>query len=217
MSKIRKHLSYANVVASLALFLALGGVGYAAIKLPKNSVGTKQLKNGAVTGKKIAPATLKTLAAPGTQTPVVLPGPAGPRGATGPQGETGPPGEPGSARAYARVDESGTIDPAHSKGVLGVALPCTGGLGDCTAPPPAEPSIDFCFKLGFEPNTIEVTPEMGRSYAPDADTHVEAKAPGRGYSEIYGGCPTGYRDAEVRAWRGETQEPGFYGFYVVFN
>lgn len=35
-------------VALLALFVALGGTGYAAIVLPKNSVGTKQIKPGAV-------------------------------------------------------------------------------------------------------------------------------------------------------------------------
>src|SRR5436190_5065181 len=46
--------SPALVVACIALFVALSGFGYAAIKLPKNSVGTKQLRNGAVTGKKIA-------------------------------------------------------------------------------------------------------------------------------------------------------------------
>jgi hypothetical protein len=42
------------VVSLAALFVALGGTGYAAFSLPKNSVGTKQLKNGAVTGPKIA-------------------------------------------------------------------------------------------------------------------------------------------------------------------
>jgi hypothetical protein len=47
--------SPALVVALVALFLALGGTSYAAITtLPKNSVGTKQLTNGAVTGAKIA-------------------------------------------------------------------------------------------------------------------------------------------------------------------
>jgi len=46
--------SPALVVACIALFVALSGFGYAAIKLPRNSVGTKQLKNSAVTGKKIA-------------------------------------------------------------------------------------------------------------------------------------------------------------------
>lgn len=48
-----KRLSYSNVVATVALFVALGGASYAAIQLPKESVGSKQLKNGAVTRSKI--------------------------------------------------------------------------------------------------------------------------------------------------------------------
>ena len=44
----RPKLNYANVIATLALFVALGGAAVAA-GLPKNSVGSKQLKSGAVT------------------------------------------------------------------------------------------------------------------------------------------------------------------------
>jgi hypothetical protein len=51
----RGRLSYANVTASVALFVALGGTSYAAIKLPAKSVGTIQLKSRAVTKAKIAP------------------------------------------------------------------------------------------------------------------------------------------------------------------
>lgn len=43
------HLTYANVVATLALFIALGGASYAAIALPAHSVGPVQLKANAVT------------------------------------------------------------------------------------------------------------------------------------------------------------------------
>lgn len=60
----RPRLTYANVVASLALFMALGGVSYAATTLPKSSVGTDQIlaeavrtgkvADGAVTGAKLA-------------------------------------------------------------------------------------------------------------------------------------------------------------------
>lgn len=46
-------ITYANVVATLALFIALGGVSWAAVKLPKNSVGAKQIKKNAVTSAKI--------------------------------------------------------------------------------------------------------------------------------------------------------------------
>jgi hypothetical protein len=42
-----------NTIALLALFLALGGTTYAAVSLPANSVGTKQLKKNAVTAVKI--------------------------------------------------------------------------------------------------------------------------------------------------------------------
>lgn len=45
-------LNYANVIATIALFVALGGAAVAA-GLPKNSVGTKQLKRGAVTAAKL--------------------------------------------------------------------------------------------------------------------------------------------------------------------
>lgn len=50
--RLRPKLTYSNVIASIALFAALGGVAVAA-GLPKNSVGPKQLKKGAVTGAKI--------------------------------------------------------------------------------------------------------------------------------------------------------------------
>jgi hypothetical protein len=44
----RPHLNYANVIATIALFVALGGAAVAA-GLPKKSVGPQQLKPGAVT------------------------------------------------------------------------------------------------------------------------------------------------------------------------
>jgi len=46
--RLSTRLSYANVVATLALFVALGGVSYAAVVLPAHSVGARQLKAGAV-------------------------------------------------------------------------------------------------------------------------------------------------------------------------
>jgi len=54
MERLRGKLTYANVVATLALFMALGGASaFAATQLAKNSVGTKQIKNDAVTAAKI--------------------------------------------------------------------------------------------------------------------------------------------------------------------
>ncbi len=53
LNRIRKRLSYGNVVASLALFIALGGVGYAATA-SKNSVVSSSIKNGQVKSSDIA-------------------------------------------------------------------------------------------------------------------------------------------------------------------
>jgi hypothetical protein len=51
--QILRRLTFADVVACLALFVALGGAAYAGTQLPKNSVGTKQLKRNAVNSAKV--------------------------------------------------------------------------------------------------------------------------------------------------------------------
>lgn len=45
---LRRALTFSNVIALLALFVALGGTSYAAVKLAKNSVTSKHIKNGQV-------------------------------------------------------------------------------------------------------------------------------------------------------------------------
>ncbi len=50
LTKVRGHLSYANVIASIALFVALGGGAYA---VAKHRVGTNQIKKGAVRTKQL--------------------------------------------------------------------------------------------------------------------------------------------------------------------
>ena len=47
---VRKRLTYANVMASAAVFIALGGSAWA---LTANSIGTKHLRDGAVTARKL--------------------------------------------------------------------------------------------------------------------------------------------------------------------
>jgi hypothetical protein len=53
LDALRRRLTYANVLAMVALFVALSGASYAAASLPRNSVGTKQLRKNAVTSSKI--------------------------------------------------------------------------------------------------------------------------------------------------------------------
>jgi hypothetical protein len=91
MARIRSSLSYANVIATIALFLALGGGAYAAITLPKNSVGAKQLKKNAVVSKKVKNHSLLKKDFKAGQLP------PGPRGLQGLQGLQGPKGDQGAA------------------------------------------------------------------------------------------------------------------------
>ncbi len=53
MDSIRRHITYANVVSTLALFLVVAGGAAYAMKVPRKSVGPKQLKANAVTTAKI--------------------------------------------------------------------------------------------------------------------------------------------------------------------
>jgi hypothetical protein len=106
-----------NAVAYLALSVALGGTSYAAVNLPRNSVGTTQLKKNAVTSAKIknrsikpadlAPNALQTGAA-GARGPQGERGPQGAPGAQGPKGDTGPAGPVGPATGPAGGDLAGT-------------------------------------------------------------------------------------------------------------
>src|SRR4051794_18301245 len=48
LTRLQQQLSYANVTATLALFIALGGTSYAALTLPRNSVGSKQIRSRSV-------------------------------------------------------------------------------------------------------------------------------------------------------------------------
>ena len=98
--RLARHLRR-NAVAYLALFIALGGTSYAALKLPKNSVGTKQIKSKAVTKAKIDPKALASLK-----------GPAGANGAPGAKGDKGDKGDRGIAGGTGAPSNSVSADPA---------------------------------------------------------------------------------------------------------
>jgi hypothetical protein len=97
MKLVRKRLTYANVMSSIAVFLVVaGGTAFAATQLGKESVGTRQLKKEAVSLAKINAAAKKSLkGATGAEGPKGATGAEGPKGATGPQGPKGEKGEKG--------------------------------------------------------------------------------------------------------------------------
>ena len=126
LARARARLTYANVIATMALFVALGGSSYAALQLPKGSVGTKQLKRNAVTSPKVKPGSLVLSDFRASQRsrlrgPAGNAGPAGPAGARGPQGLIGPQGIPGApgapaATLFAFVRDDGAL--LHGAGAV---------------------------------------------------------------------------------------------------
>jgi hypothetical protein len=114
-SRMRGSLNYANVMATIAVFVALGGGAYAALELPARSVGKKHLRNGAVTPKKLSKAARK------------IRGPVGPAGAMGPQGPQGQPGTDGAPGATGPAGPLVTMEAFHEPGqpgepVLGTSI-----------------------------------------------------------------------------------------------
>jgi hypothetical protein len=110
------HLSYANVTATLALVVALGGSSYAAFKLPPNSVGTAQIRNGAVVASKIKVGSLSARLFEPSELP------RGPRGATGAAGATGaqgPTGAPGASGVQGPVGAPGAVGPTEGDVING--------------------------------------------------------------------------------------------------
>lgn len=98
LARVRTRLTYANVIATLALFVALGGTSYAVVKLPRNSVGATQLRKNAVTSAKVRDHSLRAVdLAHGVLRD----------GATGP---TGVAGAPGGAGARGETGATGTVD-----------------------------------------------------------------------------------------------------------
>lgn len=112
---LRKRLTFSNVIAVLALFIALGGTSYAVAALPKNSVGTQQIKKDAVTGVKVKNGSLSSADfAAGTLLKGDT-GASGATGATGPQGATGAAGPAGAQ--YSSVDGDSQTNPIESNAV----------------------------------------------------------------------------------------------------
>ena len=107
---LRHRPSPAMVVACVALAVALGGTSYAAINLPANSVGTKQIKNSAVTAAKVKNHSLLATDFKSGQLPRGPQGATGPVGPPGPTGATGPAGAAGPGARWAIVKPGGYIE-----------------------------------------------------------------------------------------------------------
>lgn len=116
------RITYSNVMATVAVFIALGGISYAAIQLPANSVGRKQLRAKAVTLKKINPKARRALK--GRRGASGKPGPQGASGAAGASGASG-------ASGAALLTGVATGIPSFTSGSTFRRVPVT-GLGDAS-------------------------------------------------------------------------------------
>ena len=106
-----RGLTYSNVMASAAVFIALGGTSYAAMKVTGDDV-----RNGSLSGKDVRDGSLGSgdvrdgsLRAADLRPGVIKAGPQGPmgdRGAPGPRGDKGDKGDPGR---WLLLDENGDI------------------------------------------------------------------------------------------------------------
>lgn len=109
LSKALRYLTRHHI-AFLALFIALGGTSYAVTALPRNSVGSKQLRANAVTSSKVKNKSLLRKDFKDNELP------AGPRGATGATGATGAKGDKGdpgpTASAFASASPGTALNPS---------------------------------------------------------------------------------------------------------
>jgi hypothetical protein len=143
MRRIFRSGRYANVTATLALVVAMGGTSYAAFSLPAGSVGGKQLTQNAVTSSKVKNGSLLRKDFKSGQVP------AGKTGKTGPQGSQGVPGPAGPSTGAAGGALTGNYpDPQIASATRGVALAGVTSTGAAVTNPP----IDVWFnRLGGEP------------------------------------------------------------------
>jgi hypothetical protein len=208
-------------IGLLALFIALGGTSYAAAKLPRNSVGTAQIKSGAVNESKLAqgvrdklgrtvqgsPGGVGAQGPSGPKGDTGATGPAGKNGATGPAGEpgaTGPAGPPGADGEPGATGKQGDTGPQGPKGDAGAA-----GKDGATGPQ----GIPGPVSGGIGGTNINITPAAGTAIP--ASTSVTLTQPGKVLVFIMGTfsvrCTSaGDCDREIGASVGGTQVPGAF-------
>lgn len=184
MSRIHSSLSYANVMATIALFLALGGGAYAAITLPKNSVGTKQLKKNAVVSSKVKNQSLLKRDFKAGQLPRGSRGPQGPQGLQGlqgPKGDQGPAGTvPGlvttNGTVKLSVGESRTIWAYGPFTVTGTCTDLTGGNFQMRLSAASTEANSALYGTEGTSNP-DVDTIAGTAYNEDNNTNIDFAAP----------------------------------------
>ena len=206
LAKFRRHLTYANVVSTLCLFILLGGTAFAAATLKRNSVKNRHIATNAVTAPKVKNASLRAEDFGAGQLP---------QGAKGDPGAPGADGADGTAAAFARVNAGGLLDsgtPSQNENVEQANV-----QHDAVASSTTTGSGVYCFGgLPFTPRSAMVTAD---SAAALASTNVIASvAVQRGPN--LGNCNAGHQQARVSILAvNDTTAPTLtnHGFYIWFE
>lgn len=208
MRHLRPKLSYANVVSTLCLFLVLaGGAAFAASELPKNSVGSEQIKRNAVTSAKVKNGSLRAADFAAGQ---LLKGDPGPRGATGPAGPAGsslppePPSAPNAVVTWSKrvLSSAENNDPNAARAAAPeVALYQNGPLsiyGKCFRDADGDETYGEVFIKTSEDETIGSATVMG-AHTGVSGGYIESSSPETalklGQSKASSSFPSAYGDA----------------------
>jgi hypothetical protein len=225
----RLRPSPAMLVAVAALFVALGGAGYAATtigseQLRNNSVESVDIKNddllsrdikdGTILRRDISPTALNikddTVLSRDIKDGTILEkdiSPGALSGLEGPKGDTGPEGPAGTARAYAHVNgnvqgATSMVDDANSKGV-----------DDANVTSPSDGV--YCFAgLGFLPKVAIATFASSSLTATSEDVVLRAHV---GFTNPNPLCDGVLDSASVTLVRRDNGDPINGRFYVMFE
>ncbi|WP_134765352.1 hypothetical protein [Nocardioides sp. 1609] len=153
-----KRPSGSMVVSVAALMVALGGTSYAAV-----SIGTKDIKDGAVTSPKIRDGAIRMVdLAPGVR-----------RGTQGPAGADGQDGEDGR---WLLVDRSGAIVAQSGGFAVRTAYDLVNN-SDATVPAGAFGNVYIDANEDLSDNAITVSVALQNKYDQNGDTTVNGRAP----------------------------------------
>ncbi len=210
MTQIRKRLTYANVMSSIAVFLVLGGAtAFAATKIGSNEIKSNAITTGKIKKEAVSRAKIKKAAidasklADGAVTTSKLANDA----VTGekanestfgivPTANHANTATTAAPRAYARVLNANGgvgVDESRSKGITDASVTEIGG------------SV-YCFELGFTPSGVQATVDW---ISGGASTFAHATV------QPYVSCPAG-NDASVRTTDKEGAGINTINFYVSF-
>jgi hypothetical protein len=190
-SSMRRHLTPSFAISLIALFVALGGSSYAAVKLKANSVTGREIKNGSVTladlNKNIRPqksnklfrsAVVDTVTDPASGVTIHVqsePGIVGPQGAAGASGAQGPSG-------------TATVTTREAFGPTVGASQHTGAQADCL---PGEKIVGGGIDLDGTPSDgfLQMSAPSGNGWNGDFITSASAATSSRAH--VYALCAAG--------------------------